>query len=73
MSVGVKQGGKASPYSLPYRNFYVNPLIRALAESKLIFKIKDVPVSVVVYADDSTLLCGSRKNANEALKLFGRL
>ena len=68
-TVGVKQGGKASPFNF---NIYVNPLVRVLAESELVFKIESVPVGVVVYADDTTLICKSKKDAREALKLVER-
>ena len=68
-TIGVKQGGKASPYNF---NIYVNPLICELADSELIFKIESVPVGVVVYADDTTLICGSRKNSKKALELVER-
>ena len=65
-TVGVKQGGKASPFNC---NIYVNPLVRVLAESELVFKIESVPAGVVVYADDTTLICKSKKDAREALNL----
>jgi hypothetical protein len=52
-TVGVKQGGKASPYLF---NLYINKLIVLLDQSKKTYRMGNVCKGVMVYADDTNVI-----------------
>jgi hypothetical protein len=65
-SIGTKQGGPFSPDAFDY---YKDDLLILLDESNLIYKVKNIPMGLIVYADDTTIAFASKKNANRALNL----
>jgi hypothetical protein len=68
-TVGVKHGGKLSP--LLY-NLLVNDLLNVLEKSKLTYKIGDNYKGILVYADDTNIICESLKNINLVILLIER-
>jgi hypothetical protein len=68
-TTGVKQGGKASPKLF---NEYINPIILYIADSGLIMKIEDVPVGIIVYADDTTIICETKTKFIQTLETINK-
>jgi hypothetical protein len=66
-TVGVKQGGPASPDLF---NDYINQLIIILEKSGKTYKIGNLSKGVMVYADDTTLVCSSLKDLDGCLQLI---
>jgi hypothetical protein len=54
--VGVKQGGNASPTLF---NMVIDELLERCEKSGLLYQINDINVGLIVYADDTTVICES--------------
>ncbi len=67
--VGVKQGGKLSPFLY---NLLVNDLLNILENSKLTYRIGNTYKGILVYADDTNIICESLHNLNLIIKLIER-
>jgi hypothetical protein len=68
-SVGVKQGGKLSPFLY---NLLVNELLNIIEKSKLTYKINDLSKGILVYADDTNIICDSAAKVRQVIKLIER-
>jgi hypothetical protein len=66
-SVGVKQGGKFSPTLF---NCIIDELIIRAIDSKLTYNIGQESVGVLVYADDTTIICKSLKDMKILIKII---
>jgi hypothetical protein len=65
--VGVKQGGPASPDLF---NDYINKLIIMLETCRETYKLGGLYKGVMVYADDTTLVCDSIESLNKCIKII---
>jgi retron-type reverse transcriptase len=65
-SIGTKQGGPFSPDAF---NYYIDDLLIQLENTDHIYKIKNIPLGLIVYADDTTIACSTKKSAKSALNL----
>jgi hypothetical protein len=65
-TIGTKQGGPFSPDAFDY---YIDNLLVLLEESNHIYKVKDIPMGLIVYADDTTIACATKKDVKKALSL----
>ena len=63
---GVKQGGPASPKLFA---IYIDQLIQDLKTSGHLCKVGTETTGVICYADDIAILCNTRDEANNALKI----
>jgi len=68
-TVGSKQGGIASPTVF---NIAIDALLRELDQSGLTININGIPAGIIVYADDTTIICKCKKTARLALELIKR-
>ena len=65
--VGVKQGGNMSPWLF---NKYINKLIELLERSGKLYKIKNMPKGIMVYADDTNVIAHTIEDLNKCLKII---
>jgi hypothetical protein len=65
--VGVKQGGPASPDLF---NDYINDLLISLELSHGTYKLGGMDKGVMVYADDTTIVCDSLDSLNKNIKII---
>jgi len=68
-TVGVKQGGPASPRLF---NGLINILILIVVNSSMTYSMKRMPHGILVYADDTTIICDSLHKLNLTIKLVER-
>jgi hypothetical protein len=66
-SVGVKQGGKLSPF---LNNILVNNLLNIIENSNLTYKIKNKNKGLLVYADDTNVICESLAEMRLVIRLI---
>ena len=66
-TVGVKQGGPASPDLF---NDYINKLIILLNESGRLYSLGGIPKGIMVYADDTTLVCNNLTDLRACIELI---
>jgi hypothetical protein len=64
---GVKQGGNLSPVLF---NKYIDGLIKNLINSNKVIEINNIKIGVIVYADDTVILCDSIENTKESIALI---
>jgi hypothetical protein len=67
--VGVKQGGKLSPFLY---NLLVNNMLDLIEGSGLTYKINGLSKGILVYADDTNVICDSICKINAVIKLIER-
>jgi hypothetical protein len=66
-TVGVKQGGPASPRKF---NALINILIVLLSLTNKTYKLNKAAQGILVYADDTTIVCDSISNLNALIKII---
>jgi hypothetical protein len=66
-SVGVKQGGKLSPFLY---NLLVNSLLDIIENSNLTYRINNFSKGLLVYADDTNVICESLVNLKKVIVLI---
>jgi hypothetical protein len=68
-SVGVKQGGKLSPFLY---NLLVDELLNIIEKSKLTYQINGISKGILVYADDTNVICESLGQLRQIIELIER-
>jgi hypothetical protein len=66
-TIGVKQGGPASPRKF---NAKINILIILIMLTKTTYPLNNVPRGILVYADDTTIACDSIIKLNALIKII---
>ena len=66
-TLGVKQGGPMSPKLF---SIYVNDMINEILNSNLTVKHYDLQLGIILYADDTTIICESEEKLQAALDII---
>jgi hypothetical protein len=68
-TVGVKQGGSMSPWLF---NKYIDKLIAQLEATGKTYRIGDIPVGTMVYADDTNVICHTAEDLHRCIIVIER-